>query len=126
MRPQGCLSECEMNEITLGEAAATTMRNVSHTPKPFGATGIITVSEGDQCLTERQYKRIIGVQGRVVACLNVRKRAQDVLCCRSTTRGGKRHCRVCNIEVPHTRKCLRLPPVSQYLPAFVHPNISKL
>ncbi len=49
----------EMNEVALGKTAPTSMRDVAHAPERFDAADVITASEGEQCLTERQHKRVL-------------------------------------------------------------------
>jgi hypothetical protein len=47
VRSQCCLNERQMYEITLGEAAATSIDNVAHASQQFHAAAVVTFSEGE-------------------------------------------------------------------------------
>lgn len=79
MRPKCRLGEREVNEVALGKAAAATMRNVTHARQPFDAAPVITVSEGEQRLTERQHERIVRIRRRGAVRLGARQNAEDAL-----------------------------------------------
>ena len=57
-RSQRGFGERKVDYVTLGEAAAAAMRDVSHTLKPFHACGILVAGEGEQAFAQRRRERV--------------------------------------------------------------------
>jgi hypothetical protein len=64
LRAQCRLGERKMDEIALGEATATAMRDAAHACQPFVARRIVTAGEGKQRFAERRRQRILGKRQR--------------------------------------------------------------
>src|SRR5262245_21989426 len=101
-----------MNKVALGEAATATMRYMAHACQQFNALCVITVSECEQCLAERQQQRILGIRQNTTR-LHMRHRIEDSLYRRSTAGSGERHHRVRDIEGPRGGEVLSLPAIGQ-------------
>ena len=52
MPPVRCLGKGEMDDVTLREAAAATMRNAVHGPEPFDTGRVVAVREGEKRFAE--------------------------------------------------------------------------
>jgi hypothetical protein len=61
VRTKGCLGKGKMDEVALGDATPATMRDVTHARQQFDAPFVVVVSKCEQCLTELQQQRILGI-----------------------------------------------------------------
>jgi hypothetical protein len=58
VRPQCCLNDGQLNEITLGEAATASICNMTHPSQPLHAADVVALSEDEQCLAEPHHELI--------------------------------------------------------------------
>src|SRR5262249_29705812 len=101
----------------LGQATSATVRDVVHACQPTNAGYIVLTDEGEQCFTKRSNKCFFRDGQRGAGCLIMQK------CFKQLSGGGcAPRCRECHHsmhDVKRSRTCerLRLPVISQILPA---------